>query len=557
MLVLEFELLTGRFVATAATSRSESEWPPHPARVFSALVEAWATADDDDPAGKAAAVLDRIAAADPPAIDASEASTRDVVSVYVPVNDLSVVDDCGKQEQALADAEQRLAELRAEGDLKAERKAAKEVEKLAVRLEDARRSARAAPAKLADDAIKRARSLVPETRTAKQPRSFPSVTPDRATVRYAYGDLTLDADDLANLEAVLRRVVRIGHSSSLVVARLGVDASPNLLPSAEGRLALRCPQPGQRELLVAAHERHRGLEPRVLPSRVVRYGPRELVMDVPRPRSHFGNDWLLLRRVGGVKLPGTATAGVARQLRRVLQRFADDPVPAQLSGHRADGRPMEGPHVAVVPLPFVGHRHASGLLLGVALVLPDGIEDADRAAVYRALARWEDDVRRHDPEQDVEAPRLPLHLGRAGVLELERCEFGALPATLRPGTWTGPATAYRTVTPIALDRNPGDLRSRNPAALATALANARETIATACEHIGLPQPTAVEIWPAAPLVGAEKARRFPRFPGTGRSPDRVLTHARICFAEPVEGPVLLGAGRYHGLGLCRPERDDD
>jgi CRISPR-associated protein Csb2 len=29
-------------------------------------------------------------------------------------------------------------------------------------------------------------------------------------------------------------------------------------------------------------------------------------------------------------------------------------------------------------------------------------------------------------------------------------------------------------------------------------------------------------------------------------------HADIVFAEKVRGPVLLGAGRYTGLGLCLP-----
>jgi CRISPR-associated protein Csb2 len=29
-------------------------------------------------------------------------------------------------------------------------------------------------------------------------------------------------------------------------------------------------------------------------------------------------------------------------------------------------------------------------------------------------------------------------------------------------------------------------------------------------------------------------------------------HAVIRFAEPVDGPVILGAGRFTGLGLCRP-----
>jgi CRISPR-associated protein Csb2 len=31
-----------------------------------------------------------------------------------------------------------------------------------------------------------------------------------------------------------------------------------------------------------------------------------------------------------------------------------------------------------------------------------------------------------------------------------------------------------------------------------------------------------------------------------------LTHAVIDFAEPVRGPVLIGAGRYNGFGVCRP-----
>ena len=40
MLAIEFELLTGRYAATAHNDRSRAEWPPHPARIFSALVAA-------------------------------------------------------------------------------------------------------------------------------------------------------------------------------------------------------------------------------------------------------------------------------------------------------------------------------------------------------------------------------------------------------------------------------------------------------------------------------------------------------------------------------------
>ena len=35
-------------------------------------------------------------------------------------------------------------------------------------------------------------------------------------------------------------------------------------------------------------------------------------------------------------------------------------------------------------------------------------------------------------------------------------------------------------------------------------------------------------------------------------PQRVKVHALVEFADPVRGPVLLGAGRFFGLGLFRP-----
>ena len=38
MFALAVEFLTGRYVATAFNDRERAEWPPHPARVFSALV---------------------------------------------------------------------------------------------------------------------------------------------------------------------------------------------------------------------------------------------------------------------------------------------------------------------------------------------------------------------------------------------------------------------------------------------------------------------------------------------------------------------------------------
>ena len=41
MFVISVELLAGWYVATAFNNRTRAEWPPHPARLFSALVAAW------------------------------------------------------------------------------------------------------------------------------------------------------------------------------------------------------------------------------------------------------------------------------------------------------------------------------------------------------------------------------------------------------------------------------------------------------------------------------------------------------------------------------------
>ena len=66
------------------------------------------------------------------------------------------------------------------------------------------------------------------------------------------------------------------------------------------------------------------------------------------------------------------------------------------------------------------------------------------------------------------------------------------------------------------------------------------------------RPCAVEVSLAPLLPGAQHVREFLPWPGrAGRAP-RVRVHADIRFESPVTGPLLLGAGRYFGLGLCLP-----
>src|SRR5690606_12348013 len=123
---------------------------------------------------------------------------------------------------------------------------------------------------------------------------------------------------------------------------------------------------------------------------------------------------------------------------------------------------------AIVPLPFVGHAHASGTILGIALVLPAAANDDERRAVYRAVHRWEEACR----QDEEDTPLLQLNLGSTGQLRLERIEWGMPLTSLRSETWCGPARVWYSATPVALDRNPGDLRSRDATKLNEAVSAA-------------------------------------------------------------------------------------
>ena len=84
MLVLETEFLMGRYVATTPYERGVGEWPPHPDRMFSALVAAYKECGFGK---EEEAALQWLEGQHPPTISASEASDRSTVDFYVPVND--------------------------------------------------------------------------------------------------------------------------------------------------------------------------------------------------------------------------------------------------------------------------------------------------------------------------------------------------------------------------------------------------------------------------------------------------------------------------------------
>lgn len=553
MLAIEVEFLTGRYVATAFNDRTVAEWPPHPARLYCALVATWAL-DEMSPIERQA--LEWLAAQPPPVLYASEAFARTPVPVFVPVNDIQTVTEPQRTRHALAQAELAVADtsLGPREATKAQRAVESATRMLAT--DTARQIA--APADPSGEDLKRGAQVLPESRL-RQLRHFPSVTPIEPRFTCQWPDAP-PAELRTALAELCARLVRLGHSSSFIRARLVESPTgESLTPDDDGTEVLRVPRPGLLQELEASYASHQEVEPRVLPCAHQRYRRGSTRVESADTTSVFGTDWIVFQRTGGERLPMTATEGVARAFRGGLLKHAETPVARVLSGHEDNGNAAEVPHLAMVPLPFTGSEYADGQLLGVAVIFPRDTGDADRQVVLRAIGAWEETARASQSEgAEDEAPELVLTLGAAGVFRIRRIPFGTPPkVSLRPQTWSHPSRRWASATPIALDKNPGDLQHSDPDKRRQAFAEAEDCIRLACERIGLPAPVEVQVLRSAVLPGSEKPIRFPRFPRDVRRPQRVLVHVRMCFADPVKGPVMLGAGRYLGMGLMRPMRDAD
>lgn len=558
MFALAIDLLAGRYVATAYNDRAAAEWPPHPARLFSALVATWA---EGAPSSSAASELEALRwlerQAAPEILAAATAARRDAPPVFVPVNDIAVVSAPSRDKLDAA-----LHELSTASDAKARAKAEKAAEKARKKLVDDTAKAIAAPTKVSNTDVANAVHVFPEQRT-RQPRTFPSVTPTAATFAVVWAESEPTQAHRVALAGLCARIVRLGHSSSFVHVRLADDQAIHALrdrlssfvpDDLNGELVIRWVGPGQVDRLTTAFESHRETEPRVLPARFVRYGDgARRPQRETTPRSHFSDEWIVFARVGGPRLPSTAVAGISRQFRRALMAAADQPVAQILSGHEADGGPSAQAHLAVVPLPFVGAKFADGAVLGLALVLPTTATPKDRDAVLRAVGKLE----RENVDGQTDPPVIPLRLGEAGVLELQRVDWGEpRNATLRASVWSHRARRWATASPVALDRNPGDLHDARPERRALAFREATASVVDAVQRIGLPSPLEVDVVRSCVLPGTAKPVKFPRFPADSTRTQRVLVHVRLAFAEPVRGPIVIGAGRFHGLGLFRPVEID-
>lgn len=581
MLAIAIELLAERYTAMRFNDRSQPEWPPHPARLYSAMVAAWADSSEPD-AGERAALC-WLEAQGAPEIHCGEPGRRAVVTHFVPVNDATALtrDVHASTYVPLENARQAVAGARRSGDAKALLAAEKSLSK--------------AQAKASADAAKASKptgresapvtagvlQVLPENR-GKQGRTYPTVIPDKTTVWFVWPSARPSADERQALDGLLGRVARLGHSSTLVACRCdetGPATDATWVPGGAGDPAsvrIRIPRPGLLDRLELAYQTHHGEEPRTLPAGMASYRRPGLVRSQARS-PHLGGDWYVLG-FNGPKFPtATQALAVSRAARHALLAHGEQPPAEILSGHQpGDGStpPTRRTHLAVVPLLNAGNAYSDGSVFGIAFILPTDCSPQERQSVEQALRGWGEAGKPSEfklvlPAGDADQPPRyilqELGVDRSG--ELEPNWLAPLTSRRRTTTrdyWCRPAQRWLTVTPIALDRFPGNLRSTQPETRDRAVAEAEAGIVQACVNAGLASAPSdirkIAVRLDAPLAGIPTGpakssspgqRHFPGY-RVGRGAPRACVHAEIEFAAPVRGPVLIGAGRFLGYGLCLP-----
>ena len=387
-LTIAWEYLTGYCVATDPANRQRAEWPPHPGRVFMALAAAWFERGEDNEEGVALRWLESLG--DPQLIlpSMNDVFPRDVVSVYVPVNDH-------------ADAYDQ---------------------------PDKKKKATIHPY-LGSVAIGRSR----------QARTFPCTWVGESACFLHWPNAANVDTYRSALDRLCGKVTRIGHSSSLVRMWLADDirafhkAETWVPDDGLADFQARRVSEGTLELLERQFNRRGREEQQRLGFQIVALAAKkktirgrgssdekaaidqqiETLRDNlksidPRPpirpklglwsgyrrrgpeptsisaHTDFDNDILVLKQIDGPRLPLISTLAITHALRGAVMKHSPiQPPPSWVSGHLDDCQPLRDgkQHLACIPLPFVGSEYADGHLLGAALAFPRHAPRPERGQV--------------------------------------------------------------------------------------------------------------------------------------------------------------------------------
>jgi CRISPR-associated protein Csb2 len=506
-LILEIEHLLGVAFAARDQSSEAPDWPPQPDRVFSALVAAWGARGEQDGERHA---LEWLEAQQAPLVLASAAEPRTAHTAYVPPNDYRIP-------SGPLNAVKWYRDFLSKGVSPPEKGGHRK-------------------------AWLEAWNVMPEQRkrSGLKDRKFPAARPHDPIVRLVWPEAMPDRDTLAALNALAADTAYVGHSASLTRCRFRDDDAPPAPAAAAGRRVYTG------RLAELERDFQAGPPRRPSPGAPVRAAPdrsKEVLSGV------FATEWLVLEHVGGEMPDIRASALVAKELRNaVMSGYREiglgEAIPAAVSGHSPDGQPSSEPHLAIAPLAFVGAPYASGTVFGFALIPPRGSELFNSSyfrQAMRAISLSDGETGRQVIKVYSTALALTLAFGDSSQRR-----------SLDPAPYVGEARVWASCTPIVLD-----LHLKAPGNEARQL-EIEGLLRQACVNAGLPEPVAVSagkhsaIEGALPAYPSGGAPRWTRWKVPERLSSRQLIHAVVAFSVPVRGPVILGAGRFVGLGLCRP-----
>lgn len=477
-------------------SRGAPEWPPAPARVFQAMVAGVARGDRIPEAVSRA--LERLEALAPPVIAAPRAARGQRFSLFVPNND-----------------------------------------------------ADALPDPLDPSPIR--------TQKAVEPSLFPA----REPLLYAWG-LPADFEHADTIMEAALELYQLGRGVDLAWAHgevLDDEAWESLLLNYPGEVHRPDPGPGGRRLACPTSGSLDSLKRRHQTALLRRDGTgrnaRVLFTNPPKPRfqdvsydceprrtvyqlrDHSdGTPWPWpLGRV--VKLVEALRDGAAARLRASLPDL-ESQVERMIMGRKRDGRdalPIDQ-RIRIIPLPSIGFIYADRQIRRFLLHVPTGgpVRPADVEWAFSAL--------------DLSAGSAD---GADGLLVVRSDDEGML------GHYEGPSRRWRTVTPVALPETSRRRRIEPTLRLEEAKGAqeriAEEDRAVAAVHIALRQAAvrgiAQEVRVQREPFDGRGARAEAFAEGTRFEKER-LWHVEITFDRLIGGPLVIGDGRFLGLGVMAP-----
>lgn len=492
MLALKVEYLTGVCMATKHDDpdRRIPEWPPHPDRVYSALVAAAAKADgtgETSVNNAAQEVLQWLLKQGAPQLYAGEALCRTAPDVHMPSNPHE--DEVWQKPKT---GKPRL------------------------------------PKKSFD-----LRSLLPVHRK-KTALPIPAVVPDEPVAYFLWPDTEANGQ-LRVLRDICERVTYLGRSRSLVrVTVVNSPPPPTHVPDKLGQVQLRVPGTGRLEYLLDKHKRDGGKPEPCPPHRYRRVdGHRPLAASL---QPIFDRMYIFKAAKGDPALPAVATMKLTQALRAALikwveadqrERGVEPHVPDIVHGHG------KHPHCAYVALPFVHpwQRHADGSIKGVAVVVPRDVSGQDLTELACGLIRLQANG---------------LGIPGIGPWHIEEVPADNPPmATLDVETWTKPSSFWTTATPMVFGHFPKPSKGGE----AKVIIDSLEMIGVDRDRV-----MEIAVSQHSPLHGASPSWCFKarRNDSNSAEPHRWVRHVTLRFDRPVSGPLLLGCKRYFGLGLMRP-----